>query len=251
MAHRQADIHFHALPGIDDGPRTIADAVELARLAAADGTSDVVATPHVRDVLAMGILSELPERVQELRDELADRGIDLQVQVGGELDEVDVSRLSEDELEMLAQGAGADAPRGWLLYEPPWSRRGAEYLECAGELRRQGFGLVIAHPERSPLFRNPEGETSLRLLREAGARTQITAGSLAGRHGEGAWNAARRWLAEGLVDLVASDAHGPGKAPGLRAARREIAERTDDESARRLVVEGPLAVLDGVAVPGG
>ncbi len=224
-------------------------AVELARLAVEDGTAEVVATPHVRDVLAMGILDELPDRVQALRDELDDRGIELELHVGGELDEVDVSRLAEDELELLAQGAAPDAPRGWLLYEPPWSTMGGEYLETAADLRGRGFGLVIAHPERSPLFRAPEGETALRLLRENGALTQITAGSLLGRHGESAWKAAHGWLAAGLVDLVASDAHGPRKPPSLTPARWEIARLTDEETALRLVDSGPRALLAHEGIP--
>ena len=43
-----ADVHFHLLPGVDDGPEDMAESVELARAAVADGTTTVVATPHVR-----------------------------------------------------------------------------------------------------------------------------------------------------------------------------------------------------------
>ena len=41
------DLHFHCLPGIDDGPDTWEQAVTLCRAAAAEGTTAVVATPHV------------------------------------------------------------------------------------------------------------------------------------------------------------------------------------------------------------
>ena len=43
------DLHSHLLPGIDDGPRTLAESVEMARVMAADGVTLVAATPHVRD----------------------------------------------------------------------------------------------------------------------------------------------------------------------------------------------------------
>ena len=46
MTH--ADIHFHLLHGVDDGPETLAESVALARAAVADGTRVVVCTPHVR-----------------------------------------------------------------------------------------------------------------------------------------------------------------------------------------------------------
>ena len=38
MTSRRTDIHFHILPGIDDGPATMEEAVELARAAQRDGT---------------------------------------------------------------------------------------------------------------------------------------------------------------------------------------------------------------------
>src|SRR3954453_17352255 len=41
------DIHFHCLPGIDDGPSSFDEAVELCRAAAAEGTETIVAPPHV------------------------------------------------------------------------------------------------------------------------------------------------------------------------------------------------------------
>ena len=43
------DLHSHILPGLDDGARTLEDAVDIARAAAADGIRTIAATPHVRD----------------------------------------------------------------------------------------------------------------------------------------------------------------------------------------------------------
>ena len=40
------DIHTHLLPGIDDGPAEFEMGLEMARLAEADGTEVIVATPH-------------------------------------------------------------------------------------------------------------------------------------------------------------------------------------------------------------
>ena len=65
-----ADVHFHLLPGVDDGPEDMAESVELARAAVADGTTTVVATPHVRTDFVTEPL-ELPERVREVREALA------------------------------------------------------------------------------------------------------------------------------------------------------------------------------------
>ena len=43
------DLHTHILPGIDDGARTLDDALEMARAFVADGVTAIAATPHVRD----------------------------------------------------------------------------------------------------------------------------------------------------------------------------------------------------------
>ena len=73
----RAELHFHLLPGIDDGPADLAESVTLARLAVADGTTLVTVTPHVRDLLARGIVGELPERVAEVRAALAAASVPL------------------------------------------------------------------------------------------------------------------------------------------------------------------------------
>ena len=41
------DLHCHVLPGIDDGPETMDGSLELARAASDQGTTVLVATPHV------------------------------------------------------------------------------------------------------------------------------------------------------------------------------------------------------------
>ena len=46
------DIHSHVLPGLDDGARTIEESLEMLRLAAASGTTDIVATPHANSEFA-------------------------------------------------------------------------------------------------------------------------------------------------------------------------------------------------------
>jgi protein-tyrosine phosphatase len=42
------DLHSHILPGIDDGARSLDDALGIARAAVADGITTIAATPHVR-----------------------------------------------------------------------------------------------------------------------------------------------------------------------------------------------------------
>ena len=140
------DLHFHLLPGVDDGPADMDASLELARRAVADGTAAVVATPHVRDDLGLTDAVEIHARVMELRLALADAGIPLEVRCGGELGHELVGRLRQTELELLAQGP---PDRRWLLVETPFHGIGADFHDATTELRDRGFGVLIAHPERS------------------------------------------------------------------------------------------------------
>src|SRR4051812_13311103 len=139
------DLHFHLLPGVDDGPAEPADTIELAAQAAAQGTAIVVATPHVRADFFTDVPS-LPDRVAEVRAALAGAGIALEVICGGELGHEMVGRLRQDELELIAQGP----PQArWLLVETPFEGVTESFHAATAELRDRGFGVVIAHPERS------------------------------------------------------------------------------------------------------
>src|SRR4051812_22853380 len=113
----RAEIHFHILPGVDDGPATMEESLELARLAVRDGTRTVVATPHVREDFFTDV-HELDWRVRELNARLRLEGIPLDVVQGGEVGPGMVSILDERGLQQVATGP----PRArWILLEPPFT----------------------------------------------------------------------------------------------------------------------------------
>jgi protein-tyrosine phosphatase len=241
----RVDLHFHLLPGVDDGPAGFYDSIELAREAVAQGTDTVVTTPHVRGDYVTDVW-ELRARVIELRARLAEAGVPLAVVRGGELGHDMVGRLGQDELESIAQG-----PPGarWLLLEAPWAPYGESFHAAATELRDRGFGVVIAHPERSA-DAELDGAAGLRRELAAGARAQVNAMSLTGGHGEAAQAAAFALVDDDLVALVASDAHGPTRPPHLLAAEHAlVAYGVEPREARRLTQGEPLELL-GRGLPG-
>ena len=140
------DLHFHLLPGVDDGPVDMEASLELARAAVGDGTGTVVATPHVRPNHGVTDAVEIHARVLELRFALAAADIALEVRCGGELGHEMVGRMRQSELELLAQG-----PSGarWVLLETPFHGIAPDFHDATAELRDRGFGVLMAHPERS------------------------------------------------------------------------------------------------------
>jgi protein-tyrosine phosphatase len=214
------DLHFHLLPGVDDGPATMADSLELARAAVKDGTGTVVATPHVRGDFVTDVLG-LPGQVAGVQRALDAEGIPLSVLCGGEVGHDMIGRLRQGELEVIAQG-----PLGsrWLLVETPFEGIGWDFHAATDELRDRGFGVLLAHPERSA-DAILDGAAGLRRELAAGALAQVNALSLEGRHGTEAAGAAFRLTGEGLVGVVGSDAHGPTRPPALATSRARLVER--------------------------
>lgn len=168
----RTEVHFHLLPGVDDGPADDAEAVELARLAVADRTSRIVTTPHVRFV-EVEALSELTARCRAL---LRQKGVELDVCAGGELSPDDVGSLDQRQLGLLAHGPSGER---WVLLEAPLFDGASDLDAAAEELQRRGFGVLIGHPERSPS--TPRSVIRRQVAR--GAVLQLNASSLTGDHG--------------------------------------------------------------------
>ncbi len=210
---KSVELHFHALSGVDDGPVSLADSVALVRRAAAQGTETVVATPHVRTDFVTDVLG-LGERVEELRAALRAAGVQVELRRGAELGDDMVGRLSQPELESIAQG-----PPGarWLLVETPFEGIGEDFHAATDELRDRGFGVLVAHPERSADAALYES-AGLRRELASGSLAQVNAQSVTGAHGQAANRAALALIAEGLVSVVSSDAHGETRPPLLREA---------------------------------
>ena len=233
------DLHLHVLPGVDDGPADLSEALMVAADAVRDGTTLAVATPHIRPGYVTDVC-ELPDRVAELQHALDREGIRLELRVGGELAHGMVDRMSDDELMTIAQG-----PPGarWILLEAPFPGFGPAFHDAADELRQRGFGVVIGHPERSA--RLGEDLASLRYEVLYGCALQVNVWTIAGRHGEEARDIALRLVHEGLATVVASDAHADWRRPLISRAMADMEHAgIDTMTIRALAVTRPRRLLE-------
>jgi protein-tyrosine phosphatase len=230
------DIHCHILPGLDDGARTMDEAISMARLAAADGIHTIVASAHITP----GVYDNAPDRIVAAAgafdDRLREEGIPIRIIPGADV------RMTP---EMLNGGGrylciNRDTP--YLLFEfphdliPPGSDR------LVGALRDRGMVPVITHPERNlDLQRRPE---KLAAFIKLGCLVQITAMSLTGGFGPRALQVSEGFLKEGWVDVIATDAHDTVKRPPIlsRAVRR-AEELVGAGTARAMVVETPEKIV--------
>jgi protein-tyrosine phosphatase len=233
------DVHIHVLPAIDDGVRTLSDAVELARQAVSGGVTTVVATPHVRSDYPTTPV-QMEAAVAAVNDVLSSEGIALEVLPGGELDAAWVARLSADDLQRFSFAQGGR----YALLEFPYEGWPSALDAGISTLQRHGITPVLAHPERNPeVQRHP---ALLQQLVDGGALVQVTAASLDGRFGRSAQTTAHQLLERGLVHVLASDAHGVG----LRGASigDSAAGLHDEGLGRYLTLDAPAAMVAGEPV---
>ena len=204
------DLHSHILPGIDDGPSTIDGSLALARAAAAAGTRTIVATPHV-NARYHNDAATIAGLAAELNARLAAEEIALEVLTGAEIAITGVVEIEPGELTRLGLGGGR-----WLLMEPPFTPIASGLGNLLSAVQRDGYRIVLAHPERCPAFhRDP---AMLRSLVLSGVLTSITAGSLVGRFGGEVRRFSLGLVRDGMVHNVASDAHDHvNRPPGIAA----------------------------------
>lgn len=232
------DIHHHCLPGVDDGPRDLAQAVELCAAAAADGITTIIATPHVlRGAWQNRSRAALESILASLQNAVGDKIV---LALGSEY------FFDFDMVEVLAAGDAIIPLAGSRYVLVEFDAHSVPPMIDGPFYRAQlaGWTPVIAHPERNSTFQSKPD--LLRLLVSRGVKTQVTAGSLVGDFGEDARKHAFVWIGEGLVHFVASDAHNlKRRPPRMSEARRAVRAIAGEAVADALVLENPRSVLEG------
>jgi protein-tyrosine phosphatase len=227
---------------MDDGAPSADVSLEMLRMAAKAGTTDIVATPH-----SNAEFEYQPELIAERIGELtAQTGGTPRIHRGCDL------HLSYDNV------------MGALENPAKYSINGGRYLlvECsdlhiAGSMDKVldqllGADLVpiVTHPERNPILRKETAK--LEAWVELGCLVQVTALSVLGGFGKKAAENAHQLLAKGMVHVIASDAHDPvHRHPRLDEGFAAISGRYGEETARLLFIDNPARIIDGQFIPDG
>jgi protein-tyrosine phosphatase len=241
------DLHCHLLPGIDDGPATMTEAVAMARLAVADGITTSVVTPHIHPGRYDNNREQIERSLSAYRLALARAEVALTLHMGAEV------RVSMESLEMLLRGQvpflGAD--RGWrvLLLELPHGGVPVGSLQLVDKLVQMQIRPLLAHPERNKGFL--DAPQRIAPFVAAGCWLQLTAGSVTGAFGKASQKLAHQLLDDSAVRVVASDAHNLGaRPPVLSQAHALISRQWDTDLADELMLHHPQRILSASAEAG-
>jgi protein-tyrosine phosphatase len=234
------DLHLHLLPGVDDGPQTPEEALDLARALVEDGAEAVTVTPHFNawNVELLSSKAEVEERVDRLRTLLAHAAIPLAIYPGAEhfLTPELVAQLRQKIAPTLAGGP-------YLLIELPFNTKPLFADEVIFELTVAGVTPVLAHPERySWVQMDPSAVVP---LLERGVILQLTAPSLLGHYGSRIRKTAQTLLACNAYGLVGSDLHHIDQPRHLSQLAHVISDIAGADAAVRLLQENPRRVLRG------
>lgn len=241
------DLHAHLLPGVDDGARSLDEAISLARLAVEDGTSVVVVTPHAggRDAAAPAArltAAQVQRWTAALQAELDAARLPLRLVPGMEVfvEAALFERLSQsdqtDRLPVLGQSR-------YVLLELPPHALPPRLPDLLFHLQAAGYVPLIAHPERNAAM--VEQPHLLYEMVARGCLAQVTAMSLTGAFGPRVQAAAELLLEHELVHVIASDAHWfPERPTGLSTAVARAAALIGEEQARAMVTTVPRGVLE-------
>lgn len=231
------DIHCHILPGIDDGARDVRMSIEMAQQFAADGVSHVVCTPHIMPGVWNNTGGGIRRAVEDLQEVLVREGIDVTLLAGAD------NHITFDFVAGLRSGHLLTlGDSRYVLVEPPHNHAPPRMSHVFLDILDAGYVPVLTHPER--LAWTLQEYNLLERLAASGTLMQITAGSLAGRFGAHIQSVARRMLVDGLVHVIATDAHDPVRRPPLLSEGWMIArDLVGAAEAEKMVLALPFAML--------
>jgi len=262
------DLHTHILYGLDDGPKTLEESIQMCWVSYRDGVRTIVATPHTLNGLYINDRATILTKVQELNSairnpqsmvpsESASRiphsivpldsairnpqsAIPLRVLPGADI------RFCEDILRQLDQGKVTTVGDGgqFLSIEFPFQWIPYRAEDILFQLMTRGIIPIISHPERNlEILDRPKRYYEMIRM---GCLGQVTAMSLTGKFGHGIRKIVERFIKKRLVHIIASDAHSiNGRPPILSEALRAAEKIVGKEEAWKMVSDYPRAILEG------
>ncbi len=230
------DLHYHIIPGIDDGSPDRETSLAMARMSVAEGVEVIACTPHILPGVYDNAGPDIRRRVQSLQSELAAEGVDCRLVVGCD------AHIAPDLVSKLRSGLVlAINDSRYVLVEPPHHVLPPNVDRLFFDLLAAGYVPILTHPERMSWA---DDDLVYRLI-QSGTWIQVTAGAILGAFGRRAKRRAEQLLLQGWVHFVASDAHdATQRPPAMGEAFRALCDLVGHDEARNLVTLRPEAILE-------
>lgn len=232
-----ADIHNHMLAGVDDGAQDDAAMFAMIDAAYSDGTRAICFTPHWHPDAFGNNSAAKDAAFGRAAEYVSSKGYNIELSLGNEL------RCSPRFDAWVSEGVCRTLNGSrYLLVDFSLYAAADEITDGVHRVLNAGYRPVLAHVERYVHFHSDMRE--VKGLRSDGAVIQLDAGSITGDFGFSCRSKAKKCLALGLADVVASDAHGVSRrTPVLSAAAEFVERKYSKEYAERLFLTVPKKLI--------
>ena len=233
-----ADTHCHLCPGLDDGPTTMEEAIQMCQIAWNEGIRMIASTAHQNAYWPDVTPEAICNATREVTEQLAEIGCDLQLVPTAEVvvDVELIQRWKDGELLSIGQH------QRYLLIEMPHGVF-LDLRDYVAEMVAEGLHPVLAHVERYPQI--VFGKDHICDLIEAGCVIQISASAINDTDRR-LTKVLRQWAQRGLIHVIGTDAHSPrSRAPRMLSAFDQYCRWTSVAEAERVFVDNGFALLRG------
>lgn len=193
------DIHSHLIPGIDDGPQTIEESLQILKRLEKLGYQKVITTPHVMYEGHTNTKEDILKGLVELREAARKENINIHIDAAAEyyIDEGFAGLVENNNLLTIAGK--------YVLIEISYVSKPLIFEETIFKLLSKGYIPILAHPERYRYIHKMEDEYDK--FKKLGILFQVNINSFGGYYGKDVQKRAMYLSKRGLIDFLGSDIH--------------------------------------------
>lgn len=214
------DLHNHSLYGLDDGADSRDTMYRMIDASYSDGVRHICFTPHYLNIGKKDCsVEEIKKSFSVAEAYCAEKYPDMRLDFGSEM----LYHFDCDET-LAKNKALTVAGSRYVLVDFLATPDARGIVMGVERLLNLGYIPVVAHVERYPCLYGKLD--SVRRISDAGAVIQVNAGSIFDGLFSKVKKQCLKLLSEGVVDVVASDAHNlSSRPPALAAAAKYVASR--------------------------
>lgn len=206
------DCHSHILPGVDDGFRTVDEALEALEYMASRGVRKLLLTPHIMEDYPANTASFLRGEFERFSS-LYKGEIELSLGAEYMLDSKFMSHLDSGEMLTLWDN--------YVLVETSYMGAAYNIKNVISTIMSRGYFVILAHPERYLYMESSDYQE----LIDMGVLFQLNLPSISGGYGKAVQKRAQTLLNKSFYSYLGSDMHSL-KAFSQRVSGASVASST-------------------------
>lgn len=237
------DIHNHIIFGVDDGPKTIDESLNILREAVDLGISEIIATPHFRRDFFIYSNNDMINNYNLLIEKINEENIDIKLHLGHE------AYLTNTLLKDIQDGNCLTLAKSqYILVELPTLNNFYYIKKILFDLGNLNLTPIIAHCER--LVNSKTNYKQLLDLKDMGCFLQVNASFIIGNFNQ---YHLRQWIFKQLslevIDFVASDSHNLYKRKNnLLEAKKRLANKISKERLELIFTVNPKRIINNESI---